>query len=216
MRGVGVVRPLLAAAAALLLAGCASEPPTSAPATPAPTLVQPEALVLAEGTYEWHTPQTGLFLPLTYYAMLSQAVANPCLYEDGVYFNNHQVATWRATGQLPLNGSLALTVDWEDADFAGTTLVAAYKAPGQDGYTETARIPRGATHAEPIVADPNAANADWDLWLCINDEASRPGDPGWQTTPFLGSVQVKAAFTPDPLLDTQLAALEAAATAPEP
>ena len=106
------VRILLAAAAALLLAGCASDPSPSTSGTPEPQLVQPEPVVLAEGTYVWHPEQAGLFAPLTYYNLASQTVANPCLYEGRPYFNNFDVPTGRGgMGHLPLNGTLSLTLD---------------------------------------------------------------------------------------------------------
>jgi hypothetical protein len=211
------MRAVVAALSLLALAGCSSPEPLVAVAE-APRWVTLEPFTLAEGSFRWHETGTSAASALEYYDLASQAVAHPCVWEGGggeeVYFNNLRLPTGRASQGLgPWSGNLSVGLDWTDEDWIGTALRVAYQAPGLEGWHETQPIERGSTLLVPIrvPADDRAAEdgnwtsedgeepdgaADWSVWVCL------PTDSGEPESPFLGSVQAKVVFAPDPILET--------------
>jgi hypothetical protein len=178
------VRVLVAVAVVTVLAGCAVPEEHVLEAAP-PRWVTPEPAVLAEGSYVWHdTSSGGPANALSYYDLASQAVAHPCVWDGGgggeeVYFNN---------------------LDW-----IGTTLRIAYQAPGLEGWRETEPIERGSELVVPIrvvpanitgEGDAEPASSDWAVWVCLGDDTT-----GGPPEPFMGSVQAKVVFAPDPILE---------------
>jgi hypothetical protein len=193
------VRLVLATLAVAFLAGCSGpEPPATQdlPNGSAPALVTPPLLVLADGTYTYHEVSTNGGA-LEAYDFASQAVANPCSWNGGAYFNNRQVPTAGAP-QRHRNGTLRITFDWTDEDYPFPTLVAGYQAPGMDDLVDSPRIPRGQTLEIRIEAQPGARNDGWMLFACINRSDENPSDPDWQPGPFLGDFTVRAEFQGDP------------------
>lgn len=192
-----------------VLAGCAS-PPEDLPTIAEPKWITPDPVALAEGSFRWHETGTGAANPLSYYDLASQAIAHPCVWDGGgggeeVYFNNLHLPTGRAS-QAPgaWSGNLSLSLDWTDQDWLGTALRVAYQAPGTAGWFETPPIERGSTLTVPIRlapenndTDDSAISSDWSVWVCLPEDSST----GPQQ-PFVGSVQVKVVFTPDPVLES--------------
>jgi hypothetical protein len=212
------MRTLLAAAAAavvaaLVLSGCSSDPDPTVLAQAEPTWITPDPAVLAEGTFPWHKTDASLDGALEYYALASQTVAHPCVWEsdtgEEVYFNNLKLPTGRAgQGLGPWSGNLTLMLDWTDQDWVGTALRAAYMAPGVEGWQETPAIGRGETLTVPVKARSSNETADddvatnWSLWLCFAADSVEPQQP------FVGSVQAKVVFAPDPVPASELDAAE--------
>ncbi|HJQ93791.1 MAG TPA: hypothetical protein VJ874_05855, partial [Candidatus Thermoplasmatota archaeon] len=205
------VQAAVAAFVLLAFAGCSSPGPSAATAGP-PRWITLDPVVLAEGAFEWH--ETGTGNALEYYELASQAVAHPCVWEnpngsEEVYFNNLRLPTGRASqglGAWP--GNLSLALDWTDQDWVGTALRIAYQAHGVEGWQETAPIERGTTLTVPIRVAAGNASADgeetepaqgWSVWVCL------PTDTGDPESPFMGSVQARVAFAPDPVLESELA-----------
>jgi hypothetical protein len=183
-----------------VLAGCSS-PATEPPAgtTAAAPLPPPEPIVLAEGTYKWHDHgTTPLGVVQTVYSMGTQTATHPCVWEGQPFFSDLPLPTQPGA---PGPGNLSIELDWTVADYAGDTLVVAYRAPGDD-YRETRPIGRATPTSEPVAAPQDAADAeddagDWGLALCLANGNAYPSDPGYAPAVFAGSVQVRIAFTPD-------------------
>jgi hypothetical protein len=209
------MRWLVTACLLLGLAGCASPEPMASVAEP-PRWVTPDPVALVEGTFRWHETGTGLNTALEYYDLASQAVAHPCVWEGGggeeVYFNNLRLPVGRESQRLGAwSGNLSITLDWTESDWVGTALRVAYQAPGLSGWHETGAIERGSTLVLPIrpsegnqaeededaPADADAAEG-WSLWLCFARDTGEP------ESPFLGSVQAKLVFAPDPILESEV------------
>lgn len=210
------MRAWLAAILVLALAGCASPEPAAAAAEP-PRWVTPDLAVLAEGTFRWHETGSGLATALEYYDLASQAIAHPCVWGgnggEEVYFNNLKLPTGRASQGLgEWSGNLSVGLDWTDEDWLGRALRIAYQAPGLHGWHETPPIERGSTLTVPIRVqagngtgdgDDGEAAASWSVWVCF------PEDSGLAPQqPFMGSLQAKVVFQPDPVLESELAPVE--------
>jgi hypothetical protein len=205
------VRVLVAVAVVTVLAGCAVPEEHVLEAAP-PRWVTPEPAVLAEGSYVWHdTSSGGPANALSYYDLASQAVAHPCVWDGGgggeeVYFNNLHLPTGMASQGLgDWSGNLSVSLDWTDQDWIGTTLRIAYQAPGLEGWRETEPIERGSELVVPIrvvpanitgEGDAEPASSDWAVWVCLGDDTT-----GGPPEPFMGSVQAKVVFAPDPILE---------------
>lgn len=196
----------MALAALLLLSGCST--PTDPPVAVAdePRFVVVDPIVLAEGDFPWHDTTD----PLGYYNLASQAVAHPCVWDGGgsgeeVYFNNLKLPTGRAAQGLgEWSGNLSVTLDWSDEDWLGTALRIAYTAPGLSGLREEGPVERGSTLVVPIrMRQSNSTDDDastsWGLWVCLPTNTLEPEQP------FVGSVQAKAVFAPDPVPASDLA-----------
>lgn len=197
--GSGPMRPPALAALALLLAGCLAPPDAPVQDTPEVEWWTPPLLVVADGTYQYHEVGSGASVPavLELYDLASQAVAHPCHWDGGAYFNNRQVPT--PTGDQPVrNGTLRLSFDWSDEDYPFPTLLAGYRAPGMRALAESPRIARGETIEVRIEPGRDGDSRDWALYACINSEDDGPASPDWQPGPFLGSFTVHAEFQPDP------------------
>lgn len=205
------MRPVVLAALAFVVSGCAAAP--EAPAAPIKEdhWVTLDPVVLVEGSFRWHETGTSTTNVLAFYNLASQAVAHPCIWEgsgggEEVYFNNLRLPTGRSSQGLgPWSGNLSVTFDWTDEDWIGTALRAAYQAPGLDGLRETQPIDRGATLTVPIrvpasdEADDEAGGAGgWAVWVCLPEYGAEP------EAPFAGSVQAKVVFAPDPVLASML------------
>lgn len=169
-----------------------------------------DPVILVEGEFPWH--DTGN--PLAPYNLASQAVAHPCIWDGGgsgeeVYFNNLKLPTGRGSQGLgDWSGNLSVTLDWSDEDWLGTALRIAYAAPGLSGLREDGPIGRGSTLVVPIRIPPSNATEDedsagsWSVWVCLPTNTLEPEQP------FVGSVQAKVVFAPDPVPVTDLAAEE--------
>lgn len=192
--------PLLLGAA-LMLAGCQAPAPAGTQGTGDVPVEwwTPPLLVLADGTYQYHELSPGGGVPgvLEVYDFASQAVAHPCHWDGGAYFNNRQIPT--PTGAQPVrNGTLRVSFDWTDQDYPFPTLLAGYRAPGMGALAESPRVARGETVEVRIEPGRDGDSRDWALYACINSEDDNPGGAAWQPGPFLGSFTVHAEFQPDP------------------
>lgn len=195
--------------------GCSSPP--AAVVTPVePEWVTPAQVVLVDGTYVWHDT-SGPAGALDYYALASQAISHPCVWDSGSsrepYFNNLRLPS----GPSPLPpwpGNLTVTLDWTSQDWIGSQLRLAYRGPGVESWQEEGPLSRAESHTIRVrVTSANetgeegqesAEPANWTFWACLPTDTLEPEQP------FMGSLTVKVSFAADPMPASMLAPAKAA------